>query len=95
VINFSEPVDVVGSWFDITCTSSGQHNSATFASSSNFQTYTITPNTNFQFGEQCTVTIFKDNVHDRDLDDSDPNTDTLFENYIWSFTVVGAGAAAP
>ncbi len=30
-VTFTEPVDVVGSWFDITCALSGPHNSATFA----------------------------------------------------------------
>ena len=30
-ITFTEPVDVVGAWFDITCATSGPHNSATFA----------------------------------------------------------------
>src|SRR5205085_7257211 len=86
--------NVVGNWFDITCTNSGQHNSATLASYNGAKGYHITPNTGFQFGEQCTVTIFHGNVHDQDLDDSSPNTDTLFADYLWSFTVVAAGAPA-
>lgn len=94
-INFSEPVDVVGAWYDITCASSGQHNDATVASAFGAEVYVITPNTNFQFGEQCTVTIFKDQVHDQDLDDSGADTDTLFANYVWSFLVVATGAPAP
>jgi DNA/RNA endonuclease G (NUC1) len=94
-VNFSEPVDVTGNWFNITCANTGQHNSATVASSNNFKAYAITPNTIFQFGEQCTATIFKDGIHDQDLDDSNPNTDTLFEDYVWTFTIVGAGAPAP
>ena len=51
-VDFSEPVDVNGSWFDITCTSSGQHNSATVASYNGAKGYHITPNTSFHFGEQ-------------------------------------------
>jgi endonuclease G len=94
-VDFSEPVDVVGAWYDITCSSTGQHNSATVASYNGAKGYHITPNVGFQFGETCTVTIFKDRVHDQDLDDSLPDTDTLFENYTWSFTVVGAGFPAP
>jgi len=94
-VDFSEPVDVAGAWYNITCSSTGQHNSATVASYNGFRGYHITPNAGFQFGERCTVTIFKDQVHDRDLDDSEPNTDTLFEDYTSSFTVVGAGAPAP
>jgi endonuclease G len=94
-VDFSEPVDVAGSWFDITCTNSGSHNSATVASYNNSKGYHITPNTGFQFGEQCTVTIVHTNVHDQDLDDSGPNTDTLFADHSWTFTVVAAGAPAP
>src|SRR5262245_54317718 len=94
-VDFSEPVDVSGAWYYITCSSTGQHNSATVASYNGSKGYHITPNAGFQFGETCTVTIFKDQVHDKDLDDSLPDTDTLFENYTWSFTVVGAGDPAP
>jgi endonuclease G len=93
-IDFNEPVDVAGAWFDISCPS-GQHNSATIASYNGFKGYHITPNVGFTFGETCTVTIFKDQVHDQDLDDGQPDTDTLLTNYTWSFTVVGAGAPAP
>ena len=91
-VTFTEPVDVVGSWFDITCVTTGSHDSATFAGGG--QTHYITPNDNFLAGEQCTVTIFKDQIHDQDLDDSGANTDTLPANYVWSFTV-SDGTAPP
>jgi DNA/RNA endonuclease G (NUC1) len=94
-VDFSEPVDVTGSWFDITCANSGSHNNATVAVYNSAKGYHITPNTGFQFGEQCTVTIVHTNVHDQDLDDSSPDTDTLFADHSWSFTVVAAGAPAP
>jgi endonuclease G len=94
-VDFSEPVDVTGAWFDITCTNSGPHNSATVASYNGSKGYHVTPNTSFQFGEQCTVTIFHANVHDQDLDDSAANTDSLFADHAWTFTVVAAGAPAP
>jgi endonuclease G len=84
-VSFSEPVDVADVWFDITCTLSGAHNSATFASTT--LTRYITPNDNFFEGEQCTVTIFKDQVSDRDLDDGNPNTNSLPANHVWTFTV--------
>ena len=58
------------------------------------QNHYITPNVNFVAGEQCTVTIFKDQVNDQDLDDVGPNTDTLPANYVWSFTV-SSGTAPP
>ena len=91
-ITFTEPVDVVGSWFDITCAASGVHSSATFAGGG--RSHYITPNTAFTPGEQCTVTIFKDQVFDQDLDDSAPDTNTLPANYVWSFTVA-TGTAPP
>jgi DNA/RNA endonuclease G (NUC1) len=94
-VDFSEPVDVVGNWYDISCTQSGQHNSATVAAYDSFKGYHITPNTSFQFGEQCTVTVFHTQVHDQDLDDGNPETDTLFADHVWIFSVVGAGQPAP
>ena len=85
LITFTEPVEVSGAWFDITCAASGQHDSATTAIDG--QDHYITPNANFTAGEQCTVTLFKDQVTDLDLDDAGPNTNTLPANYVWSFTV--------
>ncbi len=93
-ITFTEPVTVVDPWFDITCVSSGQHNSATFAVTNGGNTHVITPNVNFVAGEQCTATIFAGQIHDVDTDDSAANTDTLPANYIWSFTVSN-GTAPP
>lgn len=94
-IDFSEPVDVTGAWYNISCAFSGLHNDATVATFDNFQGYHITPNTSFQFGEQCTVTIIKDFVSDQDLDDSGADTDHLFADHVFTFTVTGAGALAP
>ena len=94
-VEFSEPVNVEGNWFDINCTNSGQHNSATVASYNGAKGFHITPNTSFQFGEQCTVTISHSNVHDQDTNDSSPNADTLATDHSWTFTVVSAGSPAP
>ena len=94
-VDFSEPVNVDGGWFDITCANSGQHNSATVASYNSSMGFHITPNAGFQFGEQCTATIFHNKVHDQDVNDSAPNTDTLLADHSWTFTVVDAGAPAP
>lgn len=91
-VTFTEPVDVTGAWFDITCTVSGQHDSATFAGTAT--DHYITPNVNFVAGERCTGTIFKDQVSDQDVDDVLPNTDHLPADYIWSFTIA-SGAAPP
>jgi endonuclease G len=91
-VNFTEPVDVVGNWFNINCASTGLHNDATVAGSG--KVWVITPNVNFLAAEQCTVTIFKDQVHDSDTDDSGPNTDTLPADYVATFTV-STGTAPP
>jgi len=94
-VSFTEPVDVVGAWYNIACADLTTHNDATVVVSNNFKTYVITPNVNFGFGQQCTVTINKDNVHDQDTDDSGPNTDTPPSDYSWTFSVVAAGDPAP
>jgi DNA/RNA endonuclease G (NUC1) len=94
-VTFSEPVNVSGQWFDITCASTGAHNSATTASTDAGATWVITPNVSFNSGEQCTVTVFAANVADVDTDDSLPNTDTLQPgNKVWSFTT-STGTAPP
>lgn len=92
-ITFSEAVTVDPNWFDITC-ASGSHNDATNANTTDGATWVITPNVSFDAGESCTVTIFKDKVHDVDTDDSGPGSDTLPANKVWSFSVA-TGDPAP
>ena len=91
-VTFTEPVDTIGAWFDVTCANSGQHNVAMIAGIG--RSHYITPTFNFVAGEQCTVTIFKNQVEDQDPDDAGPNTNTLAANYIWSFTI-STGTAPP
>jgi endonuclease G, mitochondrial len=91
-VNFTEAVDVTGNWFDISCATTGQHNDATIGGSG--LSWIIVPNVNFQPGEVCTVTIFKNQIHDQDLDDDAPNTDTLTANYTWSFSIATGTAPA-
>ena len=81
-------------WYDITCVSTGNHNSATVRSFFGGDTHTITPNVNFLAGEQCTVTIFKDAIHDVDTDDTGTNADSLPANKVFTFTVA-TGTAPP
>ena len=69
-VTFTEPVDVVGLVRHLTCASSGPHNERHVCRRFGGRDHYITPNVNFIAGEQCTVTIFKDQVHDQDLDDS-------------------------
>jgi DNA/RNA endonuclease G (NUC1) len=90
---FTEPVQLDPAWFDINCAVTGSHNDATVAGAGRI--WVVTPNTNFEFGEQCTAKVFKGAVHDVDLDDSEPGSDTLKADYSWTFKVTGAGAPAP
>jgi DNA/RNA endonuclease G (NUC1) len=94
-VSFTEPVNLDAGWYNITCSDSSTHNDATIVVSNNSKTFVITPNTNFPFGAQCSVTISKDSVHDQDTDDSGSNSDTLPFDYSWTFTIVGAGQPAP
>lgn len=88
-VTFSEPVDVLDGWFHITCATTGSHDDSTQAGGPT--TFVVTPNANFLPGETCTVTLFKDFVHDQDTDDG-PTTDTLPANLTFTF-VVATGAA--
>ena len=83
---------MVGHWFDLTCATTGVHDSYSLAGSGPFVDVTL--NVNLLAGESCTITVFKDQVHDQDIDDSSPGTDTLPGNYSWSFTVA-SGAPPP
>lgn len=82
-------------WFDLACSMTGSHNDAAVAHTNDFKACVITPNTGFQFDETCTASVVKDGVHDQDTDDGAPNTDALFANVPWSFTVVSEGEPAP
>jgi DNA/RNA endonuclease G (NUC1) len=84
---FSEPVEVSGAWYDITCLETGTHTAVVAAGPRN---WVITPEVNFKPGEQCTIQIFAANVKDSDTDDSQPNTDFMQANYSATFTVANA-----
>ncbi|MGK2924805.1 MAG: ExeM/NucH family extracellular endonuclease, partial [Lysobacterales bacterium] len=97
-VNFSEPVDLAGNWFDIDCSTSGSH-SAT--SSGGPISFSLDPDTDFQLGETCTVTVFAANVTDQDADDP---PDSMAADYVFSFDtlvlvkihhVQGTGASSP
>lgn len=92
VITFTEPVVATDPWFELTCATTGRHDS--YTQTGNGTIFDITPNVNLLAGETCTITVFKDHVRDLDLDDSAPNTDTLPVDYSWSFTVA-SGTAPP
>jgi DNA/RNA endonuclease G (NUC1)/methionine-rich copper-binding protein CopC len=93
-VTFTEPVDVDAGWFTLSCATTGVHASATFAVGFGGKDHYITPNDNFAAGEQCTVTIFGDRIHDQDFDDSAANTDELPADYSWTF-MVATGTPPP
>ncbi len=79
-INFSEAVDAVDSWFEISCDSSGLH---TAAVSVDPTTFILNPDTDFAYDEYCTVSLIADKVTDQDVDDP-PNT--MAADYVFGFT---------
>lgn len=85
LVTFSEPVTVAGSWFAIQCANSG----AVGATVSGGPTvYTLDPAVNFDFLEQCTVTLDAASILDLD-----GNQDPLAGgNYAWSFTTAASAS---
>lgn len=72
-VTFSEPVNVSGSWFTLSCSVSGLHPGAF---SGGPTTFTINPTSDFVGGENCTLTIVAANIADQDANDP-PNTMVL------------------
>jgi uncharacterized protein len=85
-VTFSEPVTASGSWFTISCTTSGAHAAAV---SGGPLTVTLNPGSDFVQDETCTVTILGAQVSDEDADDP---PDTMSGNAVWSFTTIGPPA---
>ncbi|HEV8516446.1 MAG TPA: Ig-like domain-containing protein [Candidatus Limnocylindrales bacterium] len=79
-IDFSEPVDVSGTWYSIACGTSGSH---TATQSGGPQSYTLDPDSDFAFSETCTVTVYASQVSDQDLLDPPDNMDS---DYAFTFT---------
>ncbi|HSB37510.1 MAG TPA: lamin tail domain-containing protein, partial [Gaiellaceae bacterium] len=79
-ITFSEPVNVTGSWFSISCGTSGSH---TATVSGGPTTFTLDPDTDLAAGESCTVTITAVDVTDQDTNDP---PDTMAADFAFGFT---------
>jgi uncharacterized protein len=79
-IVFSEPVDVAGDWFNLTCDMSGGH---TATVSGGPVAYTLDPDGLFASGEICTLTVYAAGVNDQDTDDP---PDYMDADYSASFT---------
>ncbi|HYX12480.1 MAG TPA: Ig-like domain-containing protein, partial [Candidatus Acidoferrum sp.] len=83
-ITFSEPVDAVGGWYAIACSSSGAH-AATVSGGPT--TWSLDPTADFSLDETCTVTIDASLVTDQDTDDP---PDAMAADYSWSFATAAA-----
>jgi hypothetical protein len=79
-IRFSEPVNVTGSWFTISCATSGAH---TAAVSGGPTTFILNPDVDFANNEVCTVTVIAAQVSDQDAVDPPDNP---VANHVFSFT---------
>ena len=79
-VTFSEAVNVSGSWFSISCITSGLH---TAAVSGGPTAFTLDPDGDFALDEACTVTILAAQVSDQDTNDP---PDNMAADYGWSFT---------
>ena len=78
-ITFSEPVNVTGSWYAISCgTTAGHPATATGGPT----TFTLDPTTDFAANETCTVRVLASDVTDQDA--TDP-PDNMVANHEFSF----------
>ena len=81
-IGFSEDVNVAGSWFTISCATSGAH---TATVSGGPLSFTLNPDADFAQGESCTVTVVAAQVTDQDA--SDP-PDAMAADHVFSFAAL-------
>ena len=88
-VTFSEPVDVNGDWFDITCATSHGH---TAAVSGGPVTFSLDPGTDFAYDEACTFTVSAQNVTDQDANDP-PNQ--MAADHVATFQTVAAPPEPP
>jgi predicted extracellular nuclease len=87
-VTFSEPVNVTGTWFDLSCFSSGSGISASVSGGPT--TFTLDPSVNLVDGESCTLTIYAANVSDQDSNDPPDNMDVDFTLDFTPFDVCAA-----
>lgn len=85
-ISFSETVNVAGTWFDISCATSGAHTAVVSGGPTD---WTLDPNVDFANSETCTVTLYASQITDQDSNDPPDNMDT---DYLFSFTTAAAVA---
>jgi len=83
-ITFSEPVNVTGVWFTLSCTTSGPH---TAVATGGPTTFTLNPDTDFVAGDSCTLTVIAAQVTDQDANDP---PDAMTVNAVTTFTTIPA-----
>ncbi len=94
-INFSEPVNVAGAWFSLSCANSGVHSAAVSGGPTSF---VLDPDADFDANELCTITVVAGQITDQGTNDP---PDNMAADYPWSFTIIapsdptGTGAANP
>ena len=86
-IGFDEPVNVTGSWYSISCTTSGVHTATVSGGPTSF---TLDPDADFVSAETCTVTIVAADVTDQDTNDP---PDNMAGNETWTFSTVAPPVA--
>ncbi|HRV94622.1 MAG TPA: ExeM/NucH family extracellular endonuclease, partial [Anaerolineae bacterium] len=79
-LTFSEPVNVNGAWFEISCSLSGIHTAVVSGGPISF---TLDPDLDFAIGDLCTVKVIAASVTDQDTEDP---PDTMAADYTFSFT---------
>ncbi|MGH7492262.1 MAG: Ig-like domain-containing protein [bacterium] len=86
-INFSEAVNLAGSWFSIIGSSSGSH---TATLSGGPQNFILNPDVDFSINETVTVTLFAANVTDQDA--ADP-PDNMEADYAFTFSTTAVSSS--
>lgn len=81
-VSFSESVNLVGNWYDISCSLSGNH---TALVSGGPQQYSLNSDADFDHNEVCTVSVFAALVNDVDVNDP---PDFMEADYSFSFGTV-------
>ena len=80
-VNFSEPVTLGATWYDIQCSISGAHTATTSGSGAS---WTLDPTVDFASGETCTVTVKAAQVTDLDAP-----ADAMLADYVFDFSTAG------
>ena len=103
-LTFSEDVNVTGDWFDLSCSTSGDH---TAIVSGGPTTFVLNPSADLAFAETCTLTIYATQVADADSNDPPDNlaVDATFSfttmddvcslSYTPAYSIQGVGLESP